>query len=242
MRHRVLDKLYNLDFGSGTYYSFKLEMVECDRDLAPMISIGQLLLDYVALETETPQLTALLQQGTFLSQSPAPKAGLASEEEFLYELIGKQGVEYDALRARSMLSLYHLMEGLLGLHKGGMIVFGAPAGATEAAAGEGDAELPGAGDFLSSLDSSIDALFEKETGVSAAAIADDNATPVPTPEQSGDAPVEPPQDVKVRLGVASMRLLQAAWIPQTVAVLMMIFCLGAPFLIWGRIFRYFGHP
>ncbi|RIL08469.1 MAG: hypothetical protein DCC75_08820, partial [Proteobacteria bacterium] len=47
IKHRVLDGLYSINLDGGAYYNFKVLMVDCEREFAPMISIGQVLLDLV---------------------------------------------------------------------------------------------------------------------------------------------------------------------------------------------------
>jgi hypothetical protein len=233
IRHRVLDRLYALDFGTGSYFTFKIEMVDCDRELAPNISVGQLLLDYVALETEMAQFKELFESGQAIVHTPNPKSGVSAEEELVYDLIG-QGISLQDLALRSMLSRYHLQEALLGLHKAGLITTGeiqTPAAGTTAAG------PTSADDIFAALDQSIDAAFAAETGAEAVepketATADDAA--LSDSEQDLERP-----SLQVRLGVKSMQLLHVTWIPHAVTVAIAVVGLLGPFLFWGDLFRTF---
>lgn len=224
IRRRILDKLYGLQLGGGAYFSFKVEMVEHDRDLAPQISIGQLLLDYVALDTDGAQFGELFppEYVVELGMGVSSSAGLSEEEAVIFELIKGEGRSVEDLTRFSLLSRYHIQEALLAMHKAGLIKVG-----------ETGAEVPMDGD----LDASIDSIFEAETGMSAPVGA---AAPAPeAPRAAPTAAVKAAAvEAKARPGISSM-LLHSRWVPLGLVVVSLLSVVLLPMVWWRETFAFF---
>lgn len=155
LRHRILDGIYGLDLTTGSYYTFKVQMVECERNFAPHISVGQVLLDLVALATDSPRFEALFASNTVLKAVNDFSGVLSDEEQILFEMI-TDGAEFDRLKSASMLSRYHFQDAMLSLHERGAIRIvdksAAPQKASAGLSGEG---------LLSSIEGALDDVFSE---------------------------------------------------------------------------------
>jgi len=262
VKHRVLDQLYMLRAEEGGYYSFNSKMIEHSKHFAPSISVGQLLLDFVALESDKSALAQLFPAGCSLSwNSMELSDGLAEEEAVLCGLMSSP-ISLAELRSRSLLSEYHFQEGLLGLQRRGMLRIAA---AVEA----GERSDLSAG-LLADLESSIDAAFGAVGGLSDSAsenaaagelqdFESSNAADQPAEqigdeefeegEQDGEELDEEDEDddygvapnARARFGLVSFRILNMNWIPHTVVLAFVLAACLVPFFFWTRMFWTFGY-
>lgn len=122
IQHRILDRLYALDFRAGAYYTFRVQMVEFDRDFAPSISPGQLLLDFVSLKSDNEKFESTFTSDSYLTLGTEVPAGLTDEEQSIVRAIGRDGLAFSNVAPRSMVSRFHLQEALLAMKEKGIVI------------------------------------------------------------------------------------------------------------------------
>ncbi len=261
VKHRVLDLLYGVVAKEGGYYNFKTMMVECSKHFAPSISVGQLLLDVVALQSEGHKFSETFKEGVILKRDVARAAqmegsSLPEEELAIFEALSED-LSLEELRLKSLLSIYHFQESLRSLHTRGLIAVSEVGVTSEKLLGT---------NFLESLDSSIDSVFasvdeatdqletlgedelEEEESVTARARSEqaegeeleEGDEEFGEEDEDGEYEEVKP-NLKVRLGLISYRLLNKSWVPHTLAVIGLLVGVVVPFLFWGPIFKPFGY-
>lgn len=225
LKHRILDRLYRLDFDSSAYYNFKVQMVEGDRKVLPAVSVGQLLLDLVSLESEKAGF-----ESAFPSQARLEcglSASFASEEErLLYESIGAGGTVAE-VAARCMLSCFHYREALSALHERGFVTV------TGGASAETGTER---GFDVSSI---VEALEQSARADLLASMSID--APGEPPAAAGEE-LEPPgrlAELRMQVGFWSARLLQERAVPHVIVYLFLAAALLLPLFFWGGILARF---
>lgn len=114
LKHRLLDQLYAVCTANSGFFSFKVKMVEYDKELCPSISVGQLLLDLVAFETDLPKFKDMFQDDLRVVAEAGNPGSLSEEEKLIVDLL-HEALKVSDLRARSILSAYHFQETLLSL-------------------------------------------------------------------------------------------------------------------------------
>ena len=139
VKHRVLDQLYQLDMGAGAYYTFKVQMVESDKDFAPGISSGQILLDLVSLKQDAARFAEAFPAGVSVSCAE-DAGGLSEEDEVVWNELAGGSLSVEQLSARAMLSRFHFQDVLLGMIERGAIT---TSQAGEAAGEEAAVPSPG---------------------------------------------------------------------------------------------------
>jgi len=252
VKERVLNKLYSLDVKAGAHYGFQMQMVEYDRDLCPSISIGQLLLDMVALESDKERFLNVF--GNNEVQLTGLEGGTLSPEEcVVLEAVGA-GASVDEIARLSMLSCYHLQDAMLTLYDAKMIKV-APARAS------GD-ENENFDDMLSAFEQSIDQVFdgsteeaveESELSLKDAIKARQQQNPSILPDESESIDEESGSESEVeesawqgmaawqsRMRLLSVRLTQS---PRVVHAFVLSFLVAAallPLVVWGNVFGMFG--
>ena len=232
VQHRILDSLYSLNTRSGASYRFSVQITDYEKDLAPAIPAGQILLDMVALQAEAERFAEAFQPGTTIHLASADTVPQGEEEEILCALV-EQEISIESLRAKSLLSAYTFQETLLNLYDRGVVTSGAPI-----------EESPGVGkllgeDALSALDSAIDRTFGGN-GVSEDAEQEDlgeisEAAPPLDVFASFDA------GMNARLRMWSALALQKAWIPGALAYIFALAAILLPVLFWQGLVAGFGH-
>lgn len=246
VRHAALNRLYSLDLGAPAFTNFDASMVEYEREFAPMISIGQLLLDVVALQADRPRFLTVFGPNVLISHGENPPSAPSEDEALIHSLV-KRAQPLADLRRRSMLSDFALQDGLLRLHEQNCVQV------REAPRQEGLREELLGSDILSELDASIDEVFETE-GLASDAIQ----VPVPEPqvlqspvaEASSAAHTLSIADnavhavgqrhrLKQRLTLASTRAMHAYWVPALVMLLFLMSCILIPLFMWQRVFEAF---
>lgn len=119
IKHRVLNHLYRLNQTIINAQSFKTQMIDLDKQFSPSISIGQLLLDFVALSDDAENFNA-----TFRSEEIILKVkdhpSLTAEEKLICTCLGSEN-KLEVLQTKSLLSTYHFREALISLLQKGVI-------------------------------------------------------------------------------------------------------------------------
>ncbi len=244
LKHLVLDRFYRLDLSTGAYYSFKVQIVEDSRDLLPAISIGQLLLDMVSLESDRAAFGRAFPPDAILKTAGHADSFGSEEEAAIYKLIdGKRSVA--EIRALSMLSCFHLQEALLGLKEKGLVHASAaapgegrpPAAAPEASVPELDID-----GIVEALEQSVSESLGGALAVACGPSVEEGQEAVSAEASDGEEyfieSVRP--ELRVRLGMLSAHLLQANWIPHLIVMLFFLTALLAPLFFWGGVLRRFG--
>ena len=228
-RAEMLDRLYALNAESGAVFNFSSHMVEYEKDLAPNISVGQLLLDLVALESDGAQFEKIFPGDRLVSRNPSVDAAVSEEEgEILQQLTQETSVA--DIWGQVLLSRYHFMEAMLSLHERGLISAGErvpsttnPVGATPAF-GE---------DIFAMLDKSIDETV-------AAEVDEDPAPTVELPPLGVAAAAPQVQGFRESLSMISARWLQSSAVPSSITWLALAAGMLAPFTLWWHVFEFFG--
>lgn len=246
IKHRVLNCVYDLSDLSGAYYTLKVQIVEYERDFAPVISVGQILLDLVALSNEGARFAEMFSPRTFIRPAQSSEGGLSEEEALLLEIIG-EGINFAVLQRKAMLSRYHLQDACLSLLDRSLLAVAAAGDGEEAAA------RPAGKEVLTSIDRSIDQAFAEEAKLvkaerSFAQAQDAKAAPAAQTQSAARQPEESLAQAELpavpgwRLSLikASSQLSEGWLVPGVLAV---IFLLGAaviPFFAWRSAIEYFG--
>jgi len=127
VKHRVLNELYSLELQGGAYYTFRMQMVESDKDFSPSISTGQILLDFVSLATDRERFVTMFGPDTLVFKGQFGE-GLSEEETVIFEELSpfQEGSEAKGRRVAelhrfTMLSRFSLQDTLLGMYERGAI-------------------------------------------------------------------------------------------------------------------------
>lgn len=209
VKHRILDRMYQLDLQQGARFEFNAEFPEVERDYAPAIPIGQLLLDLVALKSDGPAFEERVPPEAIISGATLPEGTSFSEDEqIVFDLIG-DGVKREYLFAKTMLSKFHFQDAVLAMLNQGII--------TVREGGPDINQLAGA------LDSAIDSAF---------------GTPELPPEPKPQ-PLVSAQTVRniapSKTKQFGERLLASPVIPELIALGVVTAALLAPWFFWGEI-------
>ncbi len=104
IRHRVLDKLYSLDFSREVPYTFDLTLIDVEREYAQSISVGQVLLDMDALLSQSVEFQAHFPAEMFVVRLDRTKPALeTAEEDVIWDAIGK-GSSTEELKSHALLN------------------------------------------------------------------------------------------------------------------------------------------
>ena len=236
VKHMILDKLYSLEMSSGAYFTFKTCMVKAERDFLPSISVGQLLLDLVAIETDTNRFSEIFSAENVVSKEVEEDDILSEEESILFNLIdGKRKIE--DLREQSLLSVYHFQDALLAMHERGLV---------RVSAGQVMLDRQKGGEFdgslIDQLDKSIDDIFATNTDNS----TNEDESCVEVTDKScgaeGRTSCADIADLRLRLNVVNAKILGSSWLTNSVAIIFLFSALLIPFLLWTHIYEYFSFP
>ncbi len=233
VRHRVLEQMYTLNAQSGAPYLFTVQMIEYEKDFAPVIPTGQVLLDLVALHTEGDRYNALFPSGSIVRAVSEEEISLSEEEEIIYRLC-KTGLSVEDLVVKSLLSSYSFQEAVLSLLDRGSIQVETP----QEEASVGAEDLLGAA-ALDALDNVIDRTFG--AGGEQAQVSEELAPEAVIEEEIGPRSwlQEADERLKLRLRYWSSILLQKESVAQGVAVLFSVAAIAIPALFWWGIFEGF---
>lgn len=233
LHHMVLDKLYTLIYQNGAYFTFNVKMIEIEKDFAPSISVGQLLLDVVALQSETERFNQIFNQDQMIKLVDLDLETLSCEERLIAEVLVDSACSISELRSRTILSSYHFAEAILSLYDHNLIQFG-------------NFEQKGSGSFAELdelaqfMDDKIDAQFaDSEEPISSQESFQvehhiteqpDNS---PRVEQREESSIER-LSLRARFNLWNVHLLQMSWIPNLIALLVLGFAVVAPLVFWSR--------
>lgn len=240
VRHRILSKLYLLDLDSPALHSFDSTMVEYQRDFAPSISVGQLLLDIVALHSDRSKFLSIFGSNMLLSRGEAEPTSLSEEEMLLHSLLA-QAQDLDSLRLRSMLSEYAFQDALLRMHEQKHLTL-------HQAESSGEEFLDEK--LLNHLDAAIDEVFEdegfsipaQEQSAPQSQVASEAAPELSILRDGAtdtDRSAFISRGIKRRLALASARALHMHWVPAFVMALFLLSTLLVPLFLWHRVFEAF---
>lgn len=229
LRQQILDRLYSIEFQQGVFYQFRVQMVEVDKDLAPSISIGQLLLDLVSLDSEEERFQKAFPIGAKVEAVDQAVHSFSEEELKLLTILAYGSCDVDLLKRKSLLSRYHFQEALLSLFEQDCLLVELPGSSMPAdggtPAGASSGVVPGGGDPLAEAEALLSELgpvrvpgeAKEEEGEEAEA---QSGKVSPVPNNFG-------------LGVLNARLLQASWVIHTLTVLFVMSLLVLPFFSWS---------
>lgn len=241
IKHRVLNGIYALEALSGAYYTFKVQMVDYERDFAPSISVGQVLLDLVALANEAGRFNSTFAPSVVVQPGQAPDQPLSDDEKIVVELIGA-GLSVEELRSRALLSRYHFQDVLLGLLDRGVIAVQA------APVQKSVADKLTSQELLSALDRSIDQAFQEESGLVQAEESFTRgwtkADQPPSAAAAAEAPaaemeIAAPSVLRARLINWNTLLVQQIWVPRMLAIIFFLGALLLPLFFWHSLYWYF---
>jgi len=228
IKHHLLNKLYFLNEQSSGYYSFQVRMLEHDKNFAPSISVGQLLLDLVALKTDSAQFAQLFGEDPSIQRTEVEGGAFNEDEQELWDQIG-QGIRFSDLQRGSYLSRFHLQEILLSFSAKGLLKL------AEAQTSDESNALD-LGSLSDAFDKNIDSAFGGSTAAQnsapQAAILGEDA-PLASKKV---AHLPAPKRFKAKLSALNSRLLQFESMPDLVAFFLIAAALTAPFVLWGRMF------
>ncbi len=239
IRQRVLDRLYKLDVGAGSFYTFKVQMVDHDRDFAPSISIGQLLLDLVELSAERDDFDRRFPDSTVIRRTELAVNGMTPEESIVIKTVGV-GIGLSELERRCLLSSYHFRHSLLDLLNNGAI---------SVLPGNAKANQPQSDLAIDSfLSDSIDAAFSEAAFGSSPAtdepIDHDDKGTLEQLVEGDDHELMSESEQISQSGAASLYLLSASllqntMVPRIVATVFVLLALFAPLLAWQQVISLF---
>ncbi len=263
VEQRVLQRLYDLRKVSGAMFAFKPQVVEADQ-FAPAISVGQLLLDMVALEEDAQRFRETFPQEQRLVSDTDLAEVDSLAEKCLLRAIHKYS-QIKQLAAGSLLAQYAYQEGLLSLQQRGLI---AVSSEQEHVVLDGAIKLDA---IVAALEDSIDQVFGEQLGSldelpppSAFEVAYQEAEKTgfrqkaPQPTKVTTSPTEAQQNLKKQPKIAAqeavedpaeveagnewpfwqmlnVKLLQSSWVPELLAITFVVLSLMLPMLIWGHI-------
>ncbi len=258
IRQRILDQVYSLELEGEAVYRFHPQMVEVDREFAPTISVGQLLLDLVALPHNKEHYHSIFPAGSWVSRTEVPEGVLTVEERILYDCL-EPPLSCEHLRERAMLSDFHFMDGLLALHERGLVATQIGAIRTKNLSVRDMVQRTvhksvEAGVVVESIvQGASSKAFKKQTaevpGAEGSAQATAKAATQALEEQEdrthqeSEAAVSANQETQMTTTDPrsrwNLRVLESAAAVQFIAVLYVLIAFSAPWLSWGAILRYF---
>jgi len=235
IRHRVLDRLYCLDFGGGAYYNFKVQMVEVEKDFTPSISVGQLLLDLVSLEADRERFADIFDLDTVLSKAEFHDLALSDEEQAVADALGTSKSVGEVI-AQSMLSTFHACDVLLGLYDRELISILQED--EQAGSNGGQVEVD---DIVAALEHSLDESFGSNSGKEQFYIPESQIDRAEgdSSESTNETPKVVRMSPRMALGIWSVKLLQAEWVPGVAVLIFLAAALSAPFLWWQDVIEKF---
>ncbi len=231
----VADLLFSVKLGAGAYYEFKVQMVDPDREFLPSFSVGQILLDFVALEGERERFEVLYADGVEYQLSTlcdAPRNNF--EERILYYLEDKGPADLKKIRKGSMLSELQFTETFQVLLQDGWIERAAEvdSAASAPALGESMDEL------LSGFEDSIDSGFA-EDGDSPDEGQQELAEDELEEEDFEEEEVSSSGALQARLTILNSTLLNTGRLPWLCSLVFFLCAVCLPLLMWRGVFQFF---
>jgi hypothetical protein len=263
IRHYMLDCLYSLDLDKGGFFSFRTEMVTTEKDFVPSISVGQLLLDLVALQTEQDTFTGCFPPLCLVELTGKTSQTVSPDEATIINVLMEGAVERDELKRKALLSSYTFRETLVNLNNKGILRpalntpdSGTESGAFNPAFALADEEEEGGGrnqeieDDLTLRDEEDGDSIEKPTPVSETS---DDGIVLEIDDAWADSPANAKRKVtsESKEGIGLPRLVSGwirssgervshiAWLLHLVAFLILAGSWVLPLLFWQKSFRLF---
>jgi hypothetical protein len=230
VREQILDSLLKIDFSAGAFFNFKVQMVTCDAELNPSISVGQLLLDLVEYKEDLLAFNNMFEQSDYVKiNSDCSNCG---ELDSLFYNLMTSPISIKDLHLFSPLSALRFQQILLdGIEKGKIIKVDKNSLTTDI-------------DISNDIDGIIEAL-EGVTHTSDKFINIESVEPTIQVEKGSLQASNIQENLKVsnisKQSIEDLNnsLLQANWIPNLVVVLFIICALYAPFVFWPEALAYF---
>lgn len=222
VKHRILDTLYMLELGLGALYSFKVEIVEGDKQFSPSLSVGQILLDIVALHSEDEEFDSIFPPNFSVVPIERAPANLSDDEHLLMTLLEDGPLSTRKLRERSLLSLFHFREALLSLKTAGCV-------------DRGEDLLEKALGGLGELETHDGAVLAGEISLS----RDDSALEAVDLYVEAPGKGVPTRSAKTKLTALSVSLMSSSWIITTVTLCFVVASVIAPWFLWSATFQAF---
>ena len=242
IRHRILNKLYSINPKSaGAFYEFSAQMIDYDKNFSPSISVGQLLLDLVALESDSEKFYNQFPEGCVLVPAREPEVSLSDEEILLLAAIG-QGAVLEDVAQRSMLSVYHFHDGLLSLINQELITVQGNGDVSHAVQSE-NGQLSGAqqvdsGNMQQFFSESIEKAFkgnaEKPAGDPDPQVL---STKIEQYDMSSEYTVL--TGMALRFRILNAKFLHMSWLPNAMIGLLIFCATVLPLVCWGKVFGLF---
>ena len=245
----VLDRTCDVDLTGNARFQFKAEMVEADREFSPTISIGQVLLDLVALPSNQERFEKLFPDPAQVAvmRTETPEGVLTAEEKLIYdELKGARSVE--SLQKRVVLSRFYFWDGVLSLFERGLISACAVS-ASDSVTRDEEKDSPPLRELIqSAVISGTEAESLIGAIADAAAECPKNATEDSALPPEGETEYEERQlssaeqqtaPYRARSERWSLRMLESAAAVQVVAIVYVLACLTVPWFTWAHIMSYF---
>ncbi|MBX7143066.1 MAG: DUF4388 domain-containing protein [Oligoflexia bacterium] len=237
VKHRVLDKLYEISAAQGAFLNFDSALLDIERDFLPSVSVGQFLLDVVSLEAEASRMAGLETPGKYLRRGEAQPQSLSEGEQVLFSLLNEPCL-CEELRTRSLLSKFAFQEAVLELIEKGHIVV------------ENDSPLLSSEEFLDKglldgIDASIDEAFgelamQQENSVPEPQVLAQAVEPVLTISPSSSGPQR--GAFTARVALMSARLAHNPFVPAVVVLCWVCAAVILPWLLWDSVFLSFVSP
>ncbi len=221
VKHRVLERLYKLDVGTGSLYSFKVQMVEQEKGFSPSISVGQLLLDLVELTAEREDFYSRFPDTAIVRALCAPGDVEGEDEGVVVRAIGA-GCSLAELERKCLLSSYHFKHALLSLNTSGKVEV--------VTAKQPHSHSNSAVDSF--VTSSVDAAFSDTLD---AGLRGTSAGTLESLADDGESHLSVSPEKTLALQMLSARMLQSSAIPRALGVLFIVVGLIGPFVLWRGI-------
>ena len=253
VKQYVLDTLFACDQEIPGEYNFAMMMPEYDKDFCPSISVGQYLLDRVALESESERFQKLFPDNSKIIRLDTSGLVLTEEEEIIYNLIG-EGISKEKLAAKALLSRNAFQNALLSMHERALIE-------VEIADANRKIDTAVSSDIISVLEINSERPFVESDmsplhqEVAASDILDEIESeflpakkPVLQEEQPKVLDVEDefsPEEEEYqeirhgRIQVLNMRLLNSVFLPQAIIFVFLVVACLAPIYLWDQVWAAF---
>lgn len=120
VKHRILDRLYELDFTSGAVFSFADKTVTIENRFAPALPVNQVLLDIVALQADSERFRSVFGGWDAVARVEVVDNVLSAEEKAILEILDTP-LALNVIHERAMLSRFHFEDALLSLFEKGLL-------------------------------------------------------------------------------------------------------------------------
>lgn len=240
VQQHVIGLLYSLNPDAPALTGFDSSMVEYEREFAPSVSIGQLLLDHVAMQTDRARFLGIFSGNVVIARGVETAPGLSNEESVIFEILPEPR-SLGEVRRLSLFSEFALQESLLRMYENGIVRVSEAPKQMEATPLFND-------DVLSNLDSAIDDVFEAE-GIQSSAAETSEEPLVDTSEKDAKPLAVERTDisrqslvssgVKQRVALTSSRAMHMHWIVAGVMVIFLLAVVLVPLYLWQPLYEAF---